>query len=162
MEPERILFIEEVIYRGFLLPQVFLLLVARKSWDSSKALLVALLSSQAYFALNHLPAALLTYREEWLGATLYIIQVLLVGILFAAIYIRTGNLFVAIGLHALINFPSELFVSRLDPFLLVLMACCAILIAWPYLNRSLEDVFTLRPSFIQPQQSGSENVKVLR
>jgi membrane protease YdiL (CAAX protease family) len=142
-------FIEEIIYRGVLLPQVYLVLRAGTRWAESRVLFSAAIASQAYFAINHLPAALRTYAEPWSVTALYLVQVLFVGLLFAAVYLRTGNLFVAMGLHALLNFPGELFTARVDPFFVVLVVSCAILIAWPYLNRSLGDVFTLRPALAQ-------------
>ena len=116
----------------------------------------ALFGSQVYFALAHVPAALRAYSEPWTGTTLYLIQVLLVGILFAAVYLRTGNLFVVMGLHALINFPGELFVARIDPSFVALVVCCGILIAWPYLSRSLGNVFTLTPSLVEPDYAAAE------
>ena len=55
------------------------------------------------------------------------------GVLFALIYARTGNLFVTIGLHALVNDPVLLVNAGgvvLVPLLLVVFA---ILVAWPAL-----------------------------
>ena len=143
-------FIEEIVYRGVLLPQLLLLLAAVTRWRTGTVVVAAVFGSQLYFALAHLPAAVTVYAAPWTGTALYLTQVLFVGIFFAVVYWRTGNLFVAIGLHALINFPGELFVARIDPFFLSLVVCCGIVIAWPYLNRSLGDVFTLTPSVVQP------------
>lgn len=38
-------------------------------------------------------------------------SVFLIGLFLACIYLRTGNLFLAIGLHALIDAPTSLFIS---------------------------------------------------
>jgi membrane protease YdiL (CAAX protease family) len=137
--------LEEVIYRGFLLPQAFLLIRGIWKWNLSKSLVAATAVTQCYFAINHLPAAL-RMNLPAIEIGLYLTQVFFVGVLFVAIFLRTGNLLVAIGIHALVNFPGELFVSRVDPSFVVLVISCAILLSWPYLSRLLGDVFTLRPS----------------
>lgn len=138
-------FVEEAIYRGFLLPQVFVILRRWSSWSVARSLVASITISQVYFAAWHIPAALRT-AASGPEILFYLLQVFLVGILFAAVYLRTGNLFVGIGIHALLNFPGALFVSGTDPFLVVLVTACVILVAWPYLNRTLSDVFTMRPS----------------
>jgi membrane protease YdiL (CAAX protease family) len=142
--------IEEVIYRGFLMPQVFIALKRFTSWSITKSLVAAVTISQLYFAVNHLPAAFRTSLPAS-EIILYVVQVFFVGVFFVAVYMRTGNLFVAIGIHALLNFPGALFISRMDPFYIVLVLSCAILIVWPYLNRSLSDVFTMRRTAVQPR-----------
>jgi uncharacterized protein len=134
-------FIEEVMYRGFLLPQVYLL-ARRCGMTAPKALVLALVSVQLYFGLNHIPAATRMHMDLT-GGTVYIVHAALVGGLFAALYLRTGNLFVAIGAHALVNNPVALYVAGPDPALLMLIGACVLLLAWPVLHRALGDVFTL-------------------
>lgn len=95
---------EEVLFRGFLLPQCLLLamhwLPESRRW---KHIAIAMLLSQGYFALGHV--FFNTHQPE--GQWLLIVQ-FIYGLLFAAIYLRTGNLFLAIGVHALINNPAPL------------------------------------------------------
>jgi membrane protease YdiL (CAAX protease family) len=95
---------EEVLFRGFLLPQCLLLamhwLPESRRW---KHMAIALLLSQGYFALGHVFFNIHQPQGQWL-----LIAQFIFGLLFAAIYLRTGNLFLAIGVHALINNPAPL------------------------------------------------------
>jgi len=141
-------FVEELVYRGFLLPQVFLALTAMRRWSWSTCLAIALVSTQLYFALSHGYAA--ARMDLDLGASLlYLSHVFAVGLLFAALYLRSGNLYVAIGVHGLINFPGGLFESGVDGSLVMLLLSCGLLLSWPALARVMEDVFTVRPGIMQ-------------
>lgn len=134
-------FIEEVMYRGFLMPQVYLL-ARRFGISASKALVIALVGTQVYFGLNHIPAATRMPMSVG-GAAIYVAHAAMVGGIFAALYLRTGNLYVAIGAHALINNPGAVYVAGIDPSLLMLIGVCVLLLAWPALHRIYGDVFTL-------------------
>ncbi len=136
--------VEEVTYRGFLLPQLCLVLLATGKLRWQTCLAIALVASQAYFAAAHAPAA---FRQglSLTTASVYLIQVFVVGLLFAAVYVRTGNLFVAVGLHGLINVPGGLFTSGIDSSFVMLVLTCGVLLVWPYLARLLDEVFTMRP-----------------
>lgn len=95
---------EEVLFRGFLLPQCLLLAMhwvpQARRW---KHLAIALFLSQGYFALGHVMFNLHQPEGQWL-----LIAQFVFGLLFAAIYLSTGNLFVAVGVHALVNNPAPL------------------------------------------------------
>jgi len=92
---------EEAFFRGFLFVQLYLWLrrdVARL------AMLTALLGSQLLFAIGHLPNYL------WVAGgadelALNMTRLLLNGMLYTLIYLLTGNLFTAVGAHALHNLP---------------------------------------------------------
>ncbi len=73
----------------------------------------------------------------------YIVHVVLVGLLFTALYLRTGNLFVAVVAHALVNDPTPVFIAGPDPALFALIGVCLLLLAWPILHRWCNEVFTL-------------------
>ena len=124
--------LEETIYRGFLLVQAFALLRTRMSRD--QAVVWAVVASSIYFGINHVPAGLRAGLPlaEALGFAAYSG---LVGGMFAVLYIRTGNLFVAAGAHALINDPVPLFAAPVDPSVIVLTAAAALMLAWPVLAR---------------------------
>jgi membrane protease YdiL (CAAX protease family) len=122
---------EEITFRGFLLPQLYLKL---DRWRDRSALrlVLAVVLSVAMFALIHIPIRL------WTGVTLAelpesLLWVGLLGVLFAVIYLRTGNLFFTVGAHALANAPTMLFVGDSG----YAMMACALLIAalWPYAVR---------------------------
>lgn len=124
--------LEETIYRGFLLVQLYSLLRLRV--DRDRAVMWAIIASSVYFGVNHLPAGLrsgLPLSE----ALLFAGHSALVGALFAVLYLRTGNLFVAAGAHALINDPVPLFAAPVDPSLVALVAVTGLMLAWPALAR---------------------------
>lgn len=132
--------LEEVIYRGFLLVQVYALL--RRRVDRERALLWAVVLSSLYFGLNHVPAGLRAGLPPWEAAA-FAFHSALVGSLFAALYLRTGNLFVAAGGHALVNDPVPFVASTVDPQLLMLIGVAVLLLAWPALARRFRGVFTV-------------------
>lgn len=124
--------LEETLYRGFLLVQVYAF--ARRRVDRDRALTWALVASSVYFGLNHIPAGLrsgLPLAETLVFAG----HSALVGGLFAVLFLRTGNLFVAAGAHALINDPVALVVTAVDPSLVVLVAASGLMLGWPTLAR---------------------------
>lgn len=93
---------EEIAFRGFLLPQLFLHF---RKLGKVAGWAAALLLSQAVFALMHVPNRLWVTGlapAELPGALL---PLFLVGIYFAALYLLTGNLFAVVGVHALNNMP---------------------------------------------------------
>jgi membrane protease YdiL (CAAX protease family) len=126
---------EEVLFRGFLLPQCLLL---TKHWIPEsrrwKHLAIALLLLRGYFALCHVFFNLHQPEGQWL-----LIAQFVFGLLFAAIYLSTGNLFVAIGIHALVNNPAPLLKDPLPgPGVtgsIVLVGCLIWLCVLPWRNK---------------------------
>ena len=133
--------IEEVLYRGFLLTQLYLIAVRRQS-NPQAALVFAATVSTLYFGINHIPAGM-RMGLDMQGLLVYVGHVALVGMLFATLFLRTGNLFVAAGAHALINEPAALFAAPVDPALIVLVGVAVLLLSWPVLNRRIGLVFTI-------------------
>lgn len=124
---------EETIYRGFLLPQSWLKLpatmLARPGWR----LTVAVLISQSIFALSHIPNRIFN------GMSLAdmapdMLMLFVFGAYYALLYLRTGNLFIAVGVHALANQPFSIVQSDLPSPLLMTLALLLAL-AWPWLHR---------------------------
>jgi uncharacterized protein len=138
--------VEEVVYRGVLVPQIYLMSAAWWPDRPGRRAAVAVIVPQVLFALNHIPGAL-SAGTGFGPLALFIVHALLVGILFAAIYLRTGNLYLAVGVHALINEPAALFASAIDPSLVVLVLSVLMLLTWPTLARLFADVFTLQPGW---------------
>jgi uncharacterized protein len=100
---------EELAYRGFLFPQLYLRIhgSGERPW---LRFVITLLISQALFALVHIPNRL------YMGMTLAEIApdlAMLIGwgVLFTLVYLRTDNLFIVTGIHALGNAPTTLFSS---------------------------------------------------
>ena len=95
---------EEILFRGFLLPQcLWLCLRWRGGASDRKSVLFALVLSQLIFALGHVPFNLVNGS----GQALLLAQFAM-GLLLCGVYLRTGNLFLAMGLHVLINNPGPL------------------------------------------------------
>jgi membrane protease YdiL (CAAX protease family) len=125
---------EEIAYRGFLFPQVYLRLTGLEELNWIR-LIAAVLISQSVFALSHIPNRL--YLGMTPGAIVVDLVVLLgIGVFFTVLYLYTDNLFLLVGIHALGNAPTTWF--RTAPFLegageslliyaLVIAACWA---AW--------------------------------
>ncbi len=123
---------EEIAYRGFLLNHVIARL--RDSLgDPRRAQWVGLLASQAIFALIHVPIRLLT-GTPLPRLALSLVMLVIMGALFALIYHRTGNLFVAVGVHALFNAPTSLFLPPGVATGLVVGLTAVLLLAWPRLS----------------------------
>lgn len=133
--------IEEVLYRGFLLTQVYLILV-RHLKTRQKALSAAIVLSAIYFGINHIPAGL----RMGLGPTevaVYVGHVTLVGMLFATLFLRTANLLIAGGAHALLNEPFALFSTPVDPALFALIGVSIVLLGWPTISRYTGSMFQI-------------------
>lgn len=88
---------EETIFRGFLTVQVMLLL---RRFGETTAVIAAVVLVQAFFASIHIPM-LLTNGASWSDILETLPVLFLAGVVLAAIYLATGNLFVAVGAHAL-------------------------------------------------------------
>lgn len=130
---------EETVWRGFLVPQLYGKLRRRANGAGGpsppldgRALAAALLLSQAAFALMHVPVRL---RSGVTGAALALslTQTLALGLFFAALWLRTGNLFVAVGIHALGNYPTPLLQPAFPPDAGVLFYGVLVAWAWPRL-----------------------------
>jgi membrane protease YdiL (CAAX protease family) len=100
---------EEIAYRGFLFPQLYLWLGDRES-NPWKRLGLALLISQGAFALSHIPNRI--YLGMSADAIAFDLLLLLTwGVFYTIIYLRTDNLFVVVGAHAMGNVPTTLFAT---------------------------------------------------
>jgi membrane protease YdiL (CAAX protease family) len=102
--------LEEIEYRGFLLPQFFLKFKGL-AFHRNLRIAAAIVASQLVFSLSHVANRL--YQgvpfSEW---PLGFFTLLGIGVLFAFIYLRTGNLFIAVGVHSLADSPVSLFISQ--------------------------------------------------
>ena len=100
---------EEIAYRGFLFPQLYLRLTSLREYPW-KRFALALVISQLAFALSHIP------NRIYLGMTggdIAVDLLMLVGwgVLYTLLYLRTDNLFLVVGVHALGNTPTTLFAT---------------------------------------------------
>lgn len=88
-------FTEEWIYRGFIVTQM------KKIVKSNKAIII---TSAVLFALAHLPFYFLYVENITVGGVVYRLLIpLLLGLVYAYIYLCNGNLFVLVILHGTYN-----------------------------------------------------------
>ena len=108
---------EEIIYRGYLFPQLYLKFKRAKNF-SAGAYWIALLLSQAVFSLYHIPHRLEnnTPIEE---LPFQLVLLLISGLLFCYAYLRSQNLLVAVVVHALGNAPSIIFSHATLPWYVI-------------------------------------------
>lgn len=103
---------EEIIWRGFVFVQLFLLFKQR---EVKRALLKSLLISQGLFALMHIPFQLNNWGSTWAELPFWLLATGTAGVIFAVVYIKTNNLFIAVGFHAIFNEPTQLFAPPIEP-----------------------------------------------
>lgn len=120
--------VEEIAFRGFLLSQLYLWLQRMPRMRSNRGMIVAVVLSQAIFALLHIPNRIVNN----LPLAEYPVDLLLVfalGCFFALIYVYTKSLFLAIGVHALDDAPAALFASDYASLIIILLAAI-MLVFW--------------------------------
>ena len=121
---------EEIAFRGFLFPQLYL-----KLHGSHRARFwIALLASQVLFAVAHIPGHLfirhLSGPPLWTQVALQGVS----GVLLLLVYLRTRNLWIAVGLHGLANAPTPLVSGTMSWEIPLLV----LLVGWPWLTRKPE------------------------
>ena len=123
---------EEILFRGVLFEQLRLRLLSRGT-GAAMSLLLALLPSQALFALIHVPLRLSSGMPlEALPGELALLFGL--GVLLAMVYWRTANLYVCVGIHALSNAPLLAVKQQVDISsngMIAAVASVAVLLLWP-------------------------------
>ncbi len=82
--------------------------LAGRRWRPVPALLVGVATSQAIFAATHIPQRL---HHGVAGAelALHLVGLWCFGVALTAVWLRTRNLWIAVGVHALSNSPTFLF-----------------------------------------------------
>lgn len=125
---------EEIAFRGFLLRQCFLI---SHRWTKNRQVLsaaVAILVSQVAFTFFHLPWKLMT--QGWSADTMgELCGVLLTGIVYSLLYLRTDNLFLVMGVHALGNAPTSLITPTIGTPNLLLLFMVLIWLLWPRIKK---------------------------
>jgi membrane protease YdiL (CAAX protease family) len=129
---------EEVLYRGFFLGQ-FYQHIELENQDNRLAL--ALLTSQALFAIIHIPARVMTWGTEPERLPLELFSLFGMGLAYAFIYLRTRSLVAAIVAHALVDLIVSLPGSPVLPKLLIFAAIGLVTMAWPWLANPRASLF---------------------
>lgn len=129
---------EETVYRGFVLAQFALILSGRGAGPKKSAWLAAVLSS-IVFALPHIPNRILSDSYQGVGDVVGDqLKLVVAGMIFAWIYLRTKNLWWAIGIHSLTNYPSLVCEWGWSPSQNEIATFSGVLVtaAWPWIFRS--------------------------
>lgn len=121
---------EEIAYRGFLFPQLYL----RIRGTHRARFWIALVASQVVFAASHIPAHVTLRNLSGTGLWTTVVLQGITGALLLLLYLRTRNLWISIGIHGLANAPTPLVAgaSGFEVFLIVLI------IGWPWIARRPE------------------------
>ena len=112
---------EETVFRGFLWREL-----ARRFGGGRRGAWAGALASQALFALLHVPIRLSQGASGVELATM-VAGLFVVGLVFVAVYATTGNLFVAVAVHALGNAPTLAFESPGAPTMWLLGGTLALI-----------------------------------
>ncbi|HEX5838759.1 MAG TPA: CPBP family intramembrane glutamic endopeptidase [Anaerolineales bacterium] len=116
-------FYEEMLYRGFYLSQFYLKL--RKT-NERRRLTWAILSMLGIFILSHIPNRIF-HGYSLADIPLDFALLFAWGLFFTAIYLLSGNLFLAIGVHALVNRPTMISEATFPVQALLFILTCILL-----------------------------------
>ena len=112
---------EKVVNRGFLYPQMWLKFRGSHAVRMTAAFVV----SQCLFALAHIPAHIIVRHMSARQITMTVLAQGVAGVMLALLYLRTRNLWIAMGIQALVNAPRGLFTAQMPaetlPLLLVIV-----------------------------------------
>lgn len=118
---------EEVAFRGFLFPQLMLKL---KGPHRSRVLMAAA-ASAVLFSLMHIPTRLAVGNASGVDLVSQLAVLAIAGLFGIVLYVRTENLLVVAGIHALVNAPTQLVTAPVSPFAVTAVLTIILLILWP-------------------------------
>lgn len=127
-------FAEEIFFRGILFAWILRSLEARRWRDPVARLGAALLGSQILFGITRLPAQLLGENPTSIPPGAALVAFTLTGIFYALIYLRTGNLWLVMLVHALSLWPVPALAFDVDPSKLTVLVSAILLIPTPGLG----------------------------
>lgn len=118
-------FFEEMQYRGFYLGQFYLKI---QSPNERQRRTRAILGTLGLFVLSHIPNRIFN-GYSLADIPLDFALLFAWGLFFTAIYLISGNLFLAIGVHALVNRPTLITESPFPVQILLFLLTCILLFA---------------------------------
>jgi hypothetical protein len=101
--------------------------------------------SQLIFALLHIPNRL-ARGADWNLIPLAILPPFLIGIVLALVYYRTGNLLIAIGLHAFMNTPTLVVGPRGLGATYAVYLAVVVALGWPWFLEAATRTGLTRPT----------------
>jgi uncharacterized protein len=129
---------EEVLYRGFFLGQFYQHIAIE---NKENRLALALITSQALFAIIHIPARVMTWGTEPDRLPLELFSLFGMGLAYSFIYLRTRSLVAAIVAHALVDLIVSLPGSPVLPKILMFSVIGLVTLAWPWLANARAPLF---------------------
>lgn len=118
---------EEVLFRGLLMVQLFLLLAASDRSDRS-AMAWAIVLVSVYFALTHVPSVL---RHDY-ALAFELPRLFIAGITFALLYVYSGNLLFVVGVHGVGNWNMPLIETGADEGMVAYLFRLGVVVAWSF------------------------------
>lgn len=133
-------FFEEIAFRGYLLPQFFFLIKKRQK------IVWAIICSSLLFSIFHIPSLLFIVQLSLPSMLLRLLMLFMVGLISCFAYLRTGNIFVLVAIHALNNAPTPIFQSTLSPSMISVVLSFTLLVFWPFIfgNRKFMEWYPIK------------------
>ena len=127
-------FFEEVNCRGFYLSQLYLKI---RTPDERDRRWWAIFSMLGLFVLSHIPNRIFN-GYSLADIPLDFVLLFCYGLFFTAVYLISGNLFLAIGVHALLNGPTLITEAPFPAQIILFLLTCILLAILRRHNRSFQ------------------------
>lgn len=141
-------FFEDSIFRGYLLPQLYLRLGSVFPGHGARTV-AAVGCCATIFSLWHLPTILLNREVSTAAVAGALLYMALGGIMLSLLFLRTGRLSVVIACHALVNAPTLLVSAPVSGASLAGLVGVAAIIAGPLLVGQ-----RWSPGLVRPTEAG--------
>lgn len=128
-------FFDETVYRGFLMPQMHLKCQKYLKLDSRITLGIAIIASQSIYLIIQVPL-ISEYLTTGINTTLILSSLFVLSIVNSLVYLRTKNLFIAIGIHVLWFHPVFIATATLPHVFILLLLSAGFIYLWPMLPGS--------------------------
>ena len=123
---------DEIVYRSLILPQFHLKIQRFVNVSPKVALVIAILISQIIYLIIQTPLISIgdisTFNMAFTFGALFVL-----GILNSLVYLRTKNIYVAVGIHTLWFYPMFIVEASLPHMLILAGLVSAFIIVWPML-----------------------------
>ncbi len=124
---------EELVFRGIFFLQFYI--ITKKRFSNRTAFLIAIIVSQLFFAVVHLPNRIMVKHFE--NLLLDQVRLFIMGILFVIFYVRTKNFALSVIIHSLFNYPLRIFAADFPYDLIVFIIFLLTMIFWNKIEKTL-------------------------
>ena len=123
---------DEAVYRGLFLPQLHLKIRRYINLSDRITLALAIVVSQTIYLIIQIPLIDLAQGSEF-NLALALLSLFFLSILNALVYLRTKNLFIGVGIHALWFFPILVVEASFPPLVILTILAIGFMLLWPHL-----------------------------